>query len=231
MSWLNDQIGDDWYKALKPIITSEEFKKDWVNIIADYNIIKCYPEKDTIFRAFKMVNLDDVKVVLIGQDPYHDGVSTGLCFDTDGKKSTPSLRKIYEGYTKEYPHNFYTDLMDGKLHRWCEDGIFMINTALSVQKGNANSHTKLWSYFSSMMFRQVLDNIDRPILYIAWGSYAKNFVDLIQNPKHCKVIAKHPASAIYSGEEWDSNGTFKIIETFIKENYDEGFQWEKNRKL
>ena len=78
MSWLNDQIGDDWYKALKPIITSEEFKKDWVNIIADYNIIKCYPEKDTIFRAFKMVNLDDVKVVLIGQDPYHDGVATGL---------------------------------------------------------------------------------------------------------------------------------------------------------
>jgi len=76
MGFLQEQVGDKWYNFLKDILP--EFSKDWKKIVAEYKKAKCYPEKDNIFRAFKEVDLEDVKVVLIGQDPYHDGVATGL---------------------------------------------------------------------------------------------------------------------------------------------------------
>jgi len=231
MGWLSEQVGENWWKIIKPIVQTEQFKKDWTAIMNDYSKIVCFPEKNTIFRAFKEVDVDNIKVVLIGQDPYigvnADGTSeaTGLAFDTNGKKITPTLKQMYYAFSDEYPHNFYTDLMDGKLHRWSEKGILMLNTSLTVQKGISNSHKQYWKEFTGLLFRQ-LDAIKTPILFIAWGQDAKGFANLIQNPIHQKIIAPHPASALYKGIKWDSKGTFKGIENFIKENYDKSFEWE-----
>ena len=132
---------------------------------------------------------------------------------------------MYHGFTKEYPHNFYTDMMDGKIHRWTESGILMLNTALSVQKGNANSHTLLWEYFTEHLFRK-LNKLNKPIMYVAWGKNAQIVTDtLIDNPKHEVIKAKHPASAIYSKTDWDSNGTFKAVEKFLWNEYKTKVIW------
>jgi uracil-DNA glycosylase len=134
---------------------------------------------------------------------------------------------MYYGFSDEYPHNFYTDLMDGKLHRWCDDGILMLNTSLTVKKNVAGSHTKYWKDFTGLLFRE-LDRINRPVLFVAWGQHAKEYLTLVQSPKHQKIIASHPASAIYKGTKWDSEDSFGGIESFIKEFYDKKFKWEKS---
>ena len=225
MSFLKQQVGNEWYNFMSDII-DEDFKSNWKAIVEQYKTTICYPDINNVFRAFKEVELDKVRVVLIAQDPYIDGVATGLCLDTNGKKITPSLRKIYEGYSKEYPHNFYTDLMDGRLHRWTEHGILMLNTALTVEAGKSGSHTKYWEDFTINLFKKFND-IDRPILYIAWGKHAQLLVDAtINNTKHQIVKASHPVSAVYKNTEWNSNGSFKKIETFLNKNYDKSFKWE-----
>lgn len=222
MSWLKEQINEEWYEFITPIITSEQFKKDWLKISKDYTSIACYPEKNKIFNAFKKTSLNNIRVILIGEECYCNNLATGLCFDTEGKNPSINLEAIYNGFTEEYPHNFYTDLMDGRLWRWAENGILMFNTVLTVQKNNPQSHANLWKYFTTELFK-LFNTIDRPIAYIAWGSHAQALVKTITNPKHLIVTSDYP-----SKKEWSSNGNFKTIENFIKNNYDNKFEWEQH---
>lgn len=225
MGWLKQQVGDEWYEFLEPIVTHETFKRNWAQVVQQYNKVPCYPKQEQVFRAFEATPFNDMKVVLVGQDPYHDGVATGLCFDTDGQKFTPSLRKMYEGYSQEYPGNFNTKFMEGKLDHWAPQGILMLNTALTVQKGKANSHSGLWLYFRDRVFEE-LNKIDRPLLFIAWGVSAHDLVDRKINDPLKKVIkAKHPASAIYSKEPWDPQGSFKGTEYWVFKEYNQKIEW------
>lgn len=223
MSWLQEQVGNDWYEVIEPIVKTEDFKQKWQALGKRMKTHTVYPEKDNIFRCFRETPLNNMKVVLIGQDPYHNGTATGLCFDTNGI-GTQSLNQIYAGYTKEYPHNFNTNMMSGKLEHWANQGILMLNTALTVDKGNAGSHIAIWENFMKKLFKY-FNTIDRPIAYIAWGNKAIEFCKNLNNPKHEIFTAKHPASAVYTKGTWDSNGTFKNVEKWIKEKYEKEIHW------
>lgn len=225
MSWLKEQIGNEWYDLLNPILKSPDFKDDFASINKDLETTLCYPDKNKVFRAFEECKLKDLKVILIGQDPYHDGSATGLCFDTGGKKVTPSLRMINGAFDKEYPDNFNTALMEGNLEHWSKQGILMLNTALTVKAGKANSHAKYWRYFTYKLFKE-LNKIKRPLLFIAWGTNAKTLVDeTITSFDHSIIKALHPAAAIYKKIDWDSNNTFISTQQWLKDNYKQQIRW------
>lgn len=223
MSWVKKQIGNEWYKYLSPIIQSNEFKSDFKKIANQYGKVKCYPDINQIFRCFEECKFEDLKIVLIGLDPYINGQATGLCFETEGKY-TPTINQMYTGYTKEYPSNFNVNFLDGKLAHWANQGMLMYNTALTVEKGKTNSHALYWKYFTTELFKK-LNKLDKSLLFIAWGNAAQNYTKLITNSKHTIINATHPVSASYTGTEWDSKGNFKFTEKWIKENYNLKWEW------
>lgn len=219
MSWLQQQVGADWYKIIEPIVKSDEFKKSWLAIGSS----NFYPDKENIFRCFRECPVDKLRIVLIGQDVYPNGEGTGLCFDTNGKKTTPSLRQMLLAYDKEFPSHFNTHFMEGKLEVWAKRGVLMYNTALTVERGKAGSHLHLWEYFTTELFKK-LNDFDKPLCFIAWGKNAQKLVANISN-KHLVLTASHPASAVYNGGTWDSNNNFQDAEKFVKEKYNESFEW------
>lgn len=226
MSWLKEQVGEEWYNTLAPILKGKEFSSDFNQINQELQSKVCYPSKENIFKAFELCKIEDLKCVLIGQDPYHDGCATGLCFDTDGQKLTPSLRKINEEYDRQFPNDFNTNIMDGKLSHWAVQGMLMINTALTVEKGKANSHAKLWEKFTDKLL-DYLSKRDNPILFICWGKQAQNLVsNYIKDDTHHSIIkAEHPAAAIYTGKAWNSNDSFLKIKEFYDEKYNKEFSF------
>jgi len=153
-----------------------------------------FPEGRFIFRAFNECSYEDTKVVLIGQDPYHDGSATGLCFDNifDRKKTSPSLLNILKELHSDVgpvPEDINNKTSD--LEHLPSQGVLMLNTALSVEEGKAGSHTALWKPFMDEVF-QCLNQKDN-IVWIMLGNHAKSYKSIITNPTHRFIEAVHPS--------------------------------------
>lgn len=149
---------------------------------------KYYPSPENIFRCFYMTPFEKVNVVIIGQDPYHNGSATGLCFDVKlGNAINPSLQNIY----KELENEGFYPCKDGNLENWAKQGVLLINTALTVKEGQPESHLELWSTF----FEKVLDKLSEKndIVWIILGKKAADYKDNITNPTHHIVEATHPS--------------------------------------
>lgn len=160
-----------------------------------------YPEAENIFRAYKECSYDDTKVVLLAQDPYHDGSATGLCFDNiiqEKIKISPSLRNIQTelrediGEIIEWENSGYGDKMpESYLGYLPQQGVLMINTALTVEAGKAGSHAQLWEPFTNEIIKSL--NEKDNIVWILLGNYAKKYKSLITNKTHRFVEAVHPS--------------------------------------
>lgn len=143
--------------------------------------------------------------------PYHDGNSTGLAFDCKNKV-TPSADRIISGYNKQYPRNFSTDILSGNFSRWAvEEGVLLLNTALTVRKGEAGSHVKQWLPFTQEVIFALNQREERghkPVIYLLWGKQAQAYKTLIAD--ECPVIeAEHPIAGAYAGrKEWLHNNCF-----------------------
>ena len=145
-----------------------------------------YPEINKVFRAF--IPLDKIKVVILGQDPYHNGSAVGLCFSVlPGNKVNPSLKNIYT----ELKNEGYSPVENGILTHWAKN-CCMLNTALTVRKGEADSHTHIWFDFSEKVIKYISDNTKNTV-WLLMGSKALEFNPLIDEEKHTVFVTSHPS--------------------------------------
>lgn len=208
---LNNEFSKDYFKSLKTFLDSE------------YNTNTIYPIKDNIFNAFKYTDLFDVKVVIIGQDPYHEvGQAHGLCFSVENSiKFPPSLKNIFKELNNEYNLDYK---FDGNLTKWAKQGVLLINSVLTVREHLANSHkNKGWEIFTSNII-SILNNQEKPIIFVLWGNDAKKKKDLITNPNHYILEAAHPSPlSAYNG--FFGCGHFKKINEILEDNGIQTINW------
>ena len=216
-------IGNDWDSVLE-----DEFKKDYFLkvkefVSEEYETKTIYPPRDEIFNAFKFTPLANVKVVILGQDPYHEaGQAHGLAFSTpDGRPIPRSLKNIFKEINEEYD---YPIPESGCLEKWAEQGVFLLNTVLTVEDGNANSHSKCgWQTFTDNVIG-ILNNQKQPIVFMLWGKQAEKKKELITNPNHLVLITSHP-SPFSARRGFFGCNHFRLANEFLKENKKEEIDW------
>ena len=185
------KIRRSWYELLKGEFDKEYFKNLQKFLDYEYAHYEIYPVADNVFNALNHVAFDDVKVVIIGQDPYHEpGQAQGLSFSVP--KTTeipPSLVNIMKEIESDLN---ITCEKNGDLERWANQGVLLLNTVLTVRRGQANSHKdKGWEIFTRKII-EYLGKREKPIVFLLWGSYAQSYSDLI-GPQHLVLKAPHPS--------------------------------------
>ncbi len=219
-------IGNDWDNELSVIWKSPNFNKFYNDILSLYDKDDIYPPKELIFNAFKLTPFKDVKVVIVGQDPYHGvGQAHGLSFSVQkGVKLPPSLRNIFI----ELKSDLNIDpVKDGDLTKWAKEGVLLLNATLTVKKDSPNSHSKLgWEIFSDYVIKK-LNQKEEPIVFILWGNFAKSKKKYITNPKHLIIESAHPSpySANYG---FFGSKPFSKTNDFLKKNGIKEIDWKLN---
>ena len=201
-------IGNNWDKILK-----DEFKKDYFKELVEFLNIEnknkiIFPKKEDLFRALKLTDYDDVRVVILGQDPYHgEKEANGLCFSVNhGVQTPPSLQNIF----KELKSDLGITRLDTDLTDWAEQGILLLNTVLTVEKDKAFSHRgKGWEMFTYEIIKK-LNEKEEPIVFVLWGNAARSKKTLITNSIHKIVESAHPSPLSYNKGFKDSKPFSKI---------------------
>lgn len=190
-SWdliLKDEFQSDYYLKLREFLKKEYFSKT------------IYPPMDDIFNAFKYTDYNDVKAVILGQDPYHGaGQAHGLCFSVkQGIKPPPSLINIY----KEQKTDLGIDqpFVSGDLTKWTKQGVLLLNTVLTVRESQPNSHKGMgWEQLTDKVI-EILNEREKPVVFILWGANARSKKKLITNPNHLIIESAHPSPlSAYNG--------------------------------
>lgn len=217
-------IGNDWDEKLSIIWHSPGFKNFMKIVEREYNTKIIYPPKNYIFNALKLTPYHNVKVVIVGQDPYHgEGEAHGLSFSVQkGIKLPPSLRNIYK--------EIYDDLgieepNNGDLTSWAKEGVLLLNASLTVEKDKPNSHQKLgWSNLTDYIIK-VLNAKEEPVVFILWGAFARSKKVFITNPKHLIIESAHPSpfSANYG---FFGSHPFSKANQFLENNGIEKINWQ-----
>lgn len=215
-SWnalLKDEIEKDYYQQLVQKV-SQEYIDEHV-----------YPPVEQVFRALELTSPDEVKVVIIGQDPYHEeGQANGLAFSvSEGIILPPSLVNIYKELNREY--NYPIPRHNGVLDPWAKQGVLLLNASLTVREGHANSHAKLgWMTFTDQII-SALDKLDQPIVYLLWGNFALKKKELIHNPLSSVVSCAHPSPLSANRGFFDSD-CFKQVNELLKEQGLTPIDWQ-----
>lgn len=185
-------ITGDWNEILAPEFEKDYFKKLWQQVEAEYERGPVYPAKENIFNALRYTPYHDVKVLLLGQDPYHGrGQAHGLAFSVQpGVALPPSLKNIF----KEQMQDVGTVMpKTGCLTPWAEQGVMLLNTVLTVREGEPNSHKKLgWTTFTDSII-SALNQREQPVIFLLWGANAHEKLPLITNSRHFVLSAPHPS--------------------------------------
>lgn len=190
-------IGNDWDKVLKIIYDGEYFRPLLLRVQNEYKNKVIFPPKHEVFNAFRLTPFANVKVVIVGQDPYHGvGEAHGLSFSVrDGVKLPPSLKNIYKELCDDLAVPIRTS---GDLSSWARQGVLMLNSTLTVEKDNANSHRNIgWQQFTDDVIR-LIDNNKKDVVFILWGNYARSKKALIKNNYIIESAHPSPFSA-YNG--------------------------------
>lgn len=217
-------ISGSWEKALKGEFSKDYYKKLFVKIQEEYQTRTIYPPADDIFNAFHFTPLEEVKVVILGQDPYHEpGQAHGLCFSVKPQVPIPpSLVNIYKELEDDLgcyiPNNGY-------LEKWARQGVLMLNTVLTVRAHQANSHKDLgWEQFTDAAIR-VLAEQDRPMVFVLWGKPAQRKKEMIHNPKHLILESPHPSPlSAYRG--FFGSRPFSRTNAYLEQNGLEPIDWQ-----
>lgn len=184
-------IGNDWDIVLKDVFESISFRNLIIRVNEEYSKGTCFPIKSEVFNAIKLTPYKNVKVVIVGQDPYHGvGEAHGLSFSVLCEKLPPSLKNIYK--------ELYDDLgikpsLSGNLTCWAKEGVLLLNSVLTVKKDTPASHKNLgWQEFTDEIIRKIEEK-DDVVVYILWGNFARTKKELITNPKHYIIESAHPS--------------------------------------
>jgi uracil-DNA glycosylase len=217
------QIEQSWLEKLQPEFDKPYFEELIQFVKAEYAQGPCYPPGKLIFNAFNLCPLPKVKVVLIGQDPYHEpGQAHGLCFSVnDGVQFPPSLRNIFQ--------EIHSDLdkpipQSGNLTRWAEQGVLLLNATLTVRAHAAASHQKRgWEEFTDAVIRLVSAEREH-VVFILWGSYAQSKAPLIDASRHCILRSAHP-SPLSAHRGFFGNHHFSICNQYLQQHNIEPINW------
>ena len=218
-------ITNDWLDTIKGEFSKPYYKELYRFVLEEYNTHVIYPPSDDIFNAFHFTPLSKVKVLILGQDPYHgEHQAHGLCFSVlpDQKELPPSLQNIYQELKDDLgcyiPNNGY-------LKKWADQGVLLLNTVLTVRAHQAGSHQgKGWEQFTDAII-QAVNAQDRPIVYLLWGKPAQSKIPMLTNPKHLILKAPHPSPlSAYRG--FFGCKHFSQTNEFLKENGIQPIDWQ-----
>ncbi|MCL2598622.1 MAG: uracil-DNA glycosylase [Firmicutes bacterium] len=216
------QIGNDWDFWLQPEFAKPYFASLWQKVQNDYASGVVYPSKENIFRAFASTPYKDTKVVILGQDPYHDGSAEGLCFSCT-QKIPPSLKNIFWEISKTVGKQS-SPRQQGDLRGWADQGILLLNSTLTVRAHDPNSHKDYgWQSFCDRVIT-LLSQKDTPIVFLLWGNFAKTKQKLITNPKHLVLTAVHP-SPLSAHNGFFGCNHFVLANQFLQQNGCEPIDW------
>lgn len=221
---MNVQLHQSWKEKLE-----DEFGKPYFMLLTDfvrseYQNGTCYPPGKQIFAALEKCPVEEVKVVILGQDPYHGrGQANGLCFSVnDGIAHPPSLinifREIQEDIGKSYPKS-------GNLNRWAEQGVLLLNATLTVRANNAGSHqNKGWEQFTDAII-SIINTEKENVVFLLWGGYAKKKTGLIDNSRHFILTSGHPSPLSANRGYWFGNKHFSKTNSLLEQVGKEPIQW------
>lgn len=218
------QFNNNW-----DILLKDEFQKPYyLNLrkflANEYKTQTIYPNMNDIFNALKITDYKDVKIVMLGQDPYHQpNQAHGLCFSVKkGVKAPPSLQNMYKEIYAEYG---YPIPNHGELTYWAEQGVLMLNTVLTVRESQPNSHKGMgWEIFTDNII-SLLNARPEPMVFLLWGANARAKKKLITNPGHLVLESAHPSPlSAYNG--FFGNGHFKKANEFLKSKGQKEIDWQ-----
>ena len=212
----------------KPLL-EVEFKKPYFKqlvsfVETEYKNYTCFPPENQIFNAFNHCHFDDVKVVIIGQDPYHDnGQANGLCFSVnDGLKHPPSLINIFKEVESDlgipYPKS-------GNLTRWADQGVLLLNATLTVRAHQAGSHQeKGWETFTDVVIKTISEQKEN-VVFLLWGGYAKQKKRLVDCTKHKVLTSGHPSPLSANRGYWFGNRHFSKTNFLLEQAFEKPIEW------
>ena len=218
------QLGNSWDEKLTGEFDKEYYQKLRTFLKSEYSSCVVYPDMHDIFNALKAAPYEKVRVVIIGQDPYHEpGQAHGMCFSVKpGTDIPPSLKNIYKEIKAEYPDYEIPD--NGYLQSWAEQGVLLLNAVLTVRAHQANSHkAKGWEIFTDRII-ELMNEKDKPVVFLLWGAQARAKKALITNPIHFVLEAAHPSPlSAYNG--FFGCGHFKRCNEILEGTHQEPIRW------
>ena len=220
-------INKKWDIVLKEDFESPYFKKLGIFVNNEYKHKIVYPEYAHIFDCLRYTDYSDVKVVIIGQDPYHgESEAHGLCFSVrDGVPRPPSLNNIF----KELYNDLGITKVNNDLTSWAKQGVLLLNSIMTVVKDHPLSHKdKGWEIFTDNIIRY-LNNREKPIVFVLWGSYARSKKELITNKKHLIIESVHP-SPLSANRGFFGSKPFSKINNFLISQNMEPIDWSDGKK-
>lgn len=217
-------IHDSWKNQLNEEFEKSYFK-DLISFVKnEYQTKICYPKGSDIFAAFEHCHFNDVKVVILGQDPYH-GVNqaNGLCFSVkDDVKMPPSLINIFKEIEQDVGQPFP---ITGNLERWANQGVLLLNATLTVRAYEAGSHQKKgWEQFTDQVISKISRNREN-VIFLLWGGFAKKKVKLIDTKKHHIITSGHPSPLSANRGYWFGNKHFSKTNAILKEMKQKPISW------
>lgn len=218
-------ITNDWLDAIRPEFGKQYYRDLFEFVKEEYSRVVVYPPADDIFNAFHFTPLSEVKVLILGQDPYHNvHQAHGLSFSVppDQQEVPPSLQNIY----KELQDDLGCSIPDhGYLKKWADQGVLLLNTVLTVRAHQAGSHQgKGWEQFTDAVI-QAVNAQDRPVVYLLWGKPAQSKAGMLTNPKHLVLKAPHPSPlSAYRG--FFGCKHFSKTNEFLQEHGVEPIDWQ-----
>lgn len=217
-------IGNDWDDILEDEFQKEYYQKLRILLIKEYKEETIYPDMGEIFTALKLTPYKDVRVLILGQDPYHGrGQSHGLAFSVKkGVRTPPSLRNMFKELNSDLglpiPNNGY-------LEKWARQGVLLLNTSLTVREGQANSHKKIgWEIFTDRII-QALNERQEPIVFILWGNNAKTKEEYITNKNHFIIKSVHP-SPLSASRGFLGSKPYSKTNDFLKSIGEKEIDWK-----
>ena len=211
-----------WIEILAPIKNTEYFENLWEKVKEKYAQDKCFPPPKQIFRALELTSFEDVKVVIIGQDPYHnDFQANGLCFSVSAKVSSPpSLKNIF----KELEDDLGISRTNPELEDWAKQGVLLLNATLTVKAHEPNSHKDLgWEKFTDFIIKEISEKKEN-VVFVLWGAFAQKKEELINSSKHFIIKSPHPSPfSVYRG--FYGSQPFSKINNFLQSKNIEKISW------
>jgi uracil-DNA glycosylase len=205
-----------WQTVLSDEIEKSYFQDLIQAVDQEYQNSTCFPPKDLIFSAFNNCSLENLKVVIIGQDPYHgEGEANGLCFSVnDSVKIPPSLRNIFREMNTDLESIFFPT--SGNLESWAKQGVLLLNASLTVRKDSPNSHKHLkWNIFTDAVIQKISEEKEN-VVFLLWGSFAQKKGAKIDRTKHLVLESGHPSPMSANQGKWFGNRHFSQANEYLK---------------
>ncbi len=222
---MQPNLNPSWQTILSDEIQKSYFKDLMNTVDLEYQNHICFPPKELIFVAFDHCSFEDLKLVIIGQDPYHGaGEANGLCFSVnDGVKIPPSLLNIFRELNDDLGAILFPT--SGNLERWAKQGVLLLNASLTVRKDSPNSHKHLkWNLFTDAVIQKISDEKEN-VVFLLWGSFAQKKGSKIDRTKHLVLESGHPSPMSANQGKWFVNKHFSQANTYLKSKGKNEIDW------